>query len=289
MAITIGPVTLPRSADELLDATDGYGAGALVQLESSATEGGSYAFVASEAIVAGREAVYFRDASGTSATWYRTWLSKSDGSQPSARSAAFQVGSVVGYVTVAEAKAYLGVSDTEDDGWLPFVVSSVNAEVTRRVGILLGPSPDAVRTYDGHAAVRQGRRLWVPGGIRTLAQVRTRDEWGGTWTTRTLSDFALAPEPYGLPGRPYARVEVGPDADPLPSGTLDVELTGTFGWEAVPDDLAGLARMLVARLWGDRNAGSPSDAPSTASRFVFKADAEMMEQYRRDWVGLGIA
>ena len=64
--ITVGPITLPRSAAELLDATDGYGAGAKLWLESSATGTGSWSAVASEVLVAGTEAIYFVDPSGTS-------------------------------------------------------------------------------------------------------------------------------------------------------------------------------------------------------------------------------
>lgn len=281
--LTIGPITLPRSAAELLDATDGYDAGAKVQLESCATETGSYAFVASETIVAGVEAIYFRDAAGTSATWYKTWVSKSDGSQPSERSVAFQVASQpAGYVSLADVKSFLQIDDTVDDADLVRLVTAAAAELTRRIGVFVGPSIDTLRLYDGRDAVAGGRRLWIPGGIRTLTQVRLAPTTGGTLTVATLADFLPRPKAQDRrTGMPAMRIDVSDQSsDTFPDGYDTVELTGTFGYAAVPDDLATLARMLVARMWADRSAGQLS-AP-TPSKFLFGSDVEMLALYRAE-------
>lgn len=282
--ITVGPITLPRSAAELLDATDGYGAGAKLWLESSATGAGSWSSVGSEALVAGTEALYFVDPSGTSDTWYRTYLSKSDGSSPSAYSDAFQPSAQpAGYVTVASAKSWLRMADAEDDAQLAPLVASVNAELVRRVGIYLGPSADTLRLYDGRDAVRSGTRLWVPGGIRTLTQVRLADVTGGTWETATLADFLLRPLAHQRrTGMPAMRVDVSDQSDSVFSdGYANVELTGTFGYAAPPDDVVQLAHVMVARMWRDRDAGMVGDVPS-ASKYVYKDDADMLMGYRAE-------
>lgn len=281
MAITIGPVTLPRSAAELLDPTDGYDAGALVWLASAASSSGPWTTVASEAIEAGVEAIYFRDPSGTSSTWYRTWLSKAAGAEPSEYSDPFQpAAAATGYTTLERVKRHAGIADAVDDAQLIDYIAAVDAELTRRLGVFLGPSTDTVRILDGSDAVRGGHRLWIPGGIRTLTQVRTSASWGADWETRTLTDFALGPRRYGHPG-PYAYVEVSPSATGLPCGAADVELTGTFGWAEVPEDIAKLADMVVLRMWMDRSAG-PLTQP-TPSKFIYADDARMLGQYRDAW------
>lgn len=282
MAITIGPVTLPRSAAELLDTTDGYGAGAKIWLESSANGTSGWTAVTSEVIVAGTEAVYFRDSSGTSATYYRTYITESAGTEPSDYSAVFLTGSVAGYTDIFRAKSYLSITDAVDDARLPFVVNAVNAEMTRRIGVFLGPSSDTLRLYDGADAVRNCSRLWIPGGIRTLTAVRLASTTGGSLTAATLADFLLRPKAQELrTGMPYMRVDISDQsASRFDYGMDNVELTGTFGYAAVPDDLASLADMIVTRTWADRNAGSL--ASPTPSRFIYPADADMLEHYARE-------
>ena len=58
----------------------GYGAGALIFLQSSSSEGGSYSAVSSTAIVSGTEQYEVWDSAGASTTWYRFRIGDSGGS-----------------------------------------------------------------------------------------------------------------------------------------------------------------------------------------------------------------
>lgn len=284
MAITIGPVTLPMSAEEILDTSDGYGIGAKIWLESSPNGSSGWTAVTSEVIVAGVEAIYFRDPSGTSTTYYRTYLSKSDATQPSDYSATFLVGSVTGYTNLFRAKMALGITDEVDDARLPLIVAGVNAEMIRRTGVFLGPSNDTIRTFDGREAVIGAKRLWIAGGIRTLTAVRIATATGGTLTAATLGDFLLRPKSWELrPGQPYQRIDISDvpvgSTSTYPDGYDNVEFTGTWGPAAVDDSLAQMGDTLSQRIWNDRNAGSEYLA-ATISKYIYPADAEMLEFFR---------
>jgi hypothetical protein len=53
------------------DLIEGYGSGAKIYLDSSATQGGVYANVTSEALVAGTTQHEFWDPNGSTTTWYK--------------------------------------------------------------------------------------------------------------------------------------------------------------------------------------------------------------------------
>jgi Phage gp6-like head-tail connector protein len=185
-----------------------------------------------------------------------------------------------GYTTLARVKAQAGISDTTDDAVLQTYVDATNAEMIRRIGIDLGPSSDTLRLYDGNDAVRYGSRLWVAGGIRTLTQVRIASCTGGTLTTATLGDFLLRPKAQDRrTGMPAMRLDISDASSSVfYAGYDNIELTGTFGYAAVPEDLAKLGDMIVLRMWEDRNAGGAT-AP-TPSKFIFGDDRMLLDTYR---------
>lgn len=188
------------------------------------------------------------------------------------------------YTSVARVKAQVGITDTADDTVLGYYVSSVTAEFDRRIGVFAGPSADTLRLYDGHEAVLGGTRLWIAGGIRTLTGVRIASTTGGALTAATLSDFLLRPKAQDRrQAMPAMYVQIADTSlTRFPDGYDNVELTGTFGPAAVPDDLAKLADMVVIRMWDDRGSGGLPAEASTPSRFIFASDAQMLDAYRAE-------
>ena len=175
------------------------------------------------------------------------------------------------------------------------IIDAANGAMTREVGIFLGPSTDTVRTYDGIDATRYGRRLWIPGGIRTLTAIRVA-YWGGALGAATLGDFVLGPRPFTVrPEMPYSYVDfidVSTSFQYFPKGHSNIELTGTFGYAETPSELQEMADALLIRMWKARVTGwggtVGSEAFGTASVVPFLTGPERakLAAYRMEYAGL---
>lgn len=194
-----------------------------------------------------------------------------------------------GYTDLARIKQLYGFQGTDDDARLLDLVDAVNDELTMRLGMALYPSTDTVRVYDGASATMGFRKLWIPGGIRTLTQIRIADETGGSFTTATLADFLLRPQTFLMrPGEPYKYLLVSDSPSGnysyFPPYLANVELTGTYGPADVMGRLARLGDMLVMRCWEARGAGALTTP--TPSKFIFGDDQAMLEATRAEHVSV---
>lgn len=262
---------------------DTYGAAALYRIERDTTSAFLTGSEVTTGVVAATATEYeYKDATGTSSHYYRIRYSKASpsvGADYSGYGPVFQAGAVSEYTNLERIHIAGNISDTTDDAALTSYIGSANGLINREIGVFIGPSVDTVRLYDGRDAHRNGRRLWVAGGIRTLTAVSIGTYTGGTLTSQTLSDFYLGPSAQNLrAGQPYMRVDISEmSAATFYPGIANVQLTGTFGYASVPDDLAKLADRIVLGMWEDRNAQS-----RTASYYVFPKDMAMLEEYRRE-------
>jgi len=194
-----------------------------------------------------------------------------------------------GYTDLARIKRLYGFPDTDDDDRLLDIIDATNAELDFRLGVALYPATDTVRLYDGSAAMRGYTRLYIPGGIRTLTQVRLATSSNGTLTTATLADFLLRPQSFrSRPGEPYKYVEIVPDptgSDPwFPPYMANVELTGTYGPADAQPNLARMADSIVMRTWDARGSGERSTP--TVSKFIYADDEATLEAYRAEHVSV---
>lgn len=123
---------------------------------------------------------------------------------------------------------------------------AVDAVCDRRF-YLLDPSNDQVRYYTPLRPVVQEIDDLVG-----LTSLQTDQDGDGVFeTTWTLhDDFELAPDNAALDGRPYERIVLKQRArTQFPVGTQrSVQVTGSFGWESVPDGVVTLTSILATRL-----------------------------------------
>lgn len=194
-----------------------------------------------------------------------------------------------GYTDLARIKTLYGFQDPDDDARLLDLIDAVNDELNARLGVALYPSTDTVRVYDGADATMGYRKLWIPGGIRTLTGIRIADESNGTLTTATLADFLLRPQTFRMrPGEPYKYLLVvdNPTGDHawFPPYLANIELTGLFQPAAPQGNVARLADMLVMRCWEARGAGGLTTP--TPSKFIFGDDATMLDALRAEHVSV---
>jgi hypothetical protein len=255
--------------DKLLNASM-YGAGAIIRLQSGATETGAFANEATAELIAGTRSYTLYDTDGTSSTWYRTRYENAGGTTFSDWSAAFQVsGELAGYLcSLPDAKQRLGISyaDTSEDENVLEYIRQVSSFIEHYVGRKLSPDPaSGTRTYRLHT--RAGYSLWIPKGIRSITTlgIATEDqpESGGTYTFPSATTYYIDPPEYerdaGWPGtRICFRSTSGQQ---FYTASFGAEVTGAFGFAATPPDVQGVALRLVVREHAGR--GSPGGEVAT--------------------------
>ena len=159
-----------EDASELLNAGM-YDAGAIIRLQSCATETGVYADEATTALVAGTRSYVLYDVNGLSSTWYRTRYENVGGTVTSDWSALFQVGGEEGgyLCSLADVKQRLEITDTTDDEWLQEQIIAITDEIESLTGRRLRPDPaSGTKTvYLDYAG--DGYTLWMPRGVRSIS------------------------------------------------------------------------------------------------------------------------
>jgi hypothetical protein len=144
------------------------------------------------------------------------------------------------YATTAEVKAWISIGDAVDDT----VIDDVRASVTRWIDDYCdrhfwqdgAPASEVARTFTPENCYRLDIDDLVPGSITTF---KTDEAGDGTFeTTWAATDYQLLPVNRPT-GRPYDRVEaVASRMFPVRytrGRSNRVEITGVWGWTAVPD------------------------------------------------------
>lgn len=287
-----------ENPDELLNA-GAYDAGALVRIQSSATQAGVYADLTGTgstptiALVSGTHAYLGYDPAGVAATWYRTRYENAAATRLSDWSTTFQVGSAY-LCELNDAKQRLGIEDgdhSEDENLLQFI-EQVTYDIQGYTGRQFIPDPasgDGVFTFDvwpqaasdGSSWVsRDGKCLHIPKGIRSITTLKVASATGATLTA--VTDFYLRPLPqdreYGWPATALYFSDVGGSYFYPGFGT--VELTGQMGWAAPPPDVVDVALQLVAQKHQSRAA------PGFGDSFTVNIDGSRVYHWNRAVFGV---
>jgi hypothetical protein len=272
--------------DDILNAGHS-GAGAVVQLQSSATEAGVYADVGTAAIVTLIRAYTIFDAAGGSSTWYRTRYETSGGVSTSDWSTSFQVGAV-GYCALDDVKQRLQrTGDTTDDELFAEYIDEATDSIRGYLGRDLIDTA-LTHTYDGYDAVRNGRCLLIPRGVRSLSLVETAATTGASFSTVTAGTYFLRPTAQDrTPGWPATELWLSDQSSTqFPAGYDNVRLTGTFGFASVPQRVQEVALNLVIRMYASRQAGQSDLIGSggeggspMVSAFMSKRDRDTLDAF----------
>ncbi len=283
------------NAAELLDPA-AYGAGALLRWESADAADGTYVEGGTLPLVSTQTLYDVWDAAGTATTWYRTRTSDAAGAVFSAYSAPFQGGTVTAYATLEEFLAGFesGVPGAARYARIYDALEQASRAIDAEVGwdFLRHPaiSGDETRLYDGTGA----RRLHLHEGLVSVTSVRvawsTADAVAGNWQTLLASDYYLEPS-VREPGEPYDHLALS-DWPSLfyvfPRGMRNVELTGAFGYAAVPSIIRRATVALARQIYradsfvlggspGPDEFGGGAISPNVRPYDVYKA----IERYRR--------
>lgn len=295
-----------ENADELLNAGQ-YDAGALIQLQSSATEAGVFADLTGTgstptlALVAGTFSYTGYDPSGASTTWYRTRYKNSAATRTSDWSAAFQAAAegsgLIASLYDAKQRLEIAYTDTAQDEnvleWLGQVASFIHGYCGRS----FTPNATTIYTFDGYSATRKGYCLPVPMGVQSLSLLAVAPNTGGTFATVNAADYFLRPAAQDRsPGWPATEiwmtdVTVGAVTPYFYPGFGNVRGTGVFGWASIPAEVQGVALTLLVSAARERGAGGGDSVTvglggeRTFERALGYKDRQTLNRYRIYGVG----
>jgi hypothetical protein len=277
-----------ESAADLLNAGM-YDAGAIIRLQSGAAQAGPFSNEATAALVSGTQAYTLYDADGAAATWYRTRYENAGGTVTSDWTTAFQAGGEeAGYLcSLYDVKQRLGLTDTSADEELAEVIRQVTDEILGYTGReFVGTPGEVTRTFD---VPEPTRTLYVPTGIRSITTLEyasdDQPDTGGTYSTIAAGNYWLRPLAHDRSyGWPATRVALA-DSAVFYAGRSTVQITGTFGWAAVPPAVARIAASAAVANYMSKGSDGPRavigpDGRMSILRNISPADMAILTSYR---------
>jgi hypothetical protein len=291
--------------DEILN-TGAYGAGALMRVQTSATEDGVYADVSGTGstptvtVVTLTRSYTAYDPAGVSDSWYRTRFENVGATRLSDWSDPFQVapegsGLICSLWDVKQALG-LGTSTTEDENILERI-RQVGDEIHSMTGRLFVRDPaSGTETWTEDVGVNGGlgclgsRILLYPKGIAALTTLEvatgSQPESGGTYTTVTAAEWFLRPTATSRDyGWPATRVTISDQSGSyFAFGYNTVRLTGARGFATVPANIQGVAERAVTAAYLSKGTGAgPAvlgpNGGTTILRNISPADRETLMRY----------
>lgn len=274
-----------------------YDAGAIVRLQSCATQTGTYANESTAALVAGTRIYTLYDADGTSSTWYRTRYENSGGSSYSDWSPVFQVGGeeaglICSLYDVKQRLEY-APSDTSHDEEILELIRQVTTEIEYVTG----------RDFTGYrsdttilANTTAGRVLWLTQGIQSVTTLgyATQDQpdSGGSYTTIPATAYTLQPSGQERdPGWPATRIVLLSTSGIEFANALNgAQITGKPGWAEVPGHVARIAAGAVVGAFLGKGVSGPRavvgpEGRTTILRDISPADWATLMTYRVEAAG----
>ena len=158
-----------------------------------------------------------------------------------------------GYLTTAEARTYAGLSDLADTELLDDVVTAVSRAIDNACQRTFFQQAAQARTF-----LTQSADLLTLGAFNDLVSITTlkfdRDGDGTFEETISATNFGLLDSDFPETG-PYTAIELYHQTwFPVPGGTAGTgrtkltQVTGTWGWPAVPAQVKQACRLQVARV-----------------------------------------
>lgn len=190
------------------------------------------------------------------------------------------------YCTVADAKAYVKVEDTDDDAQFALAVTAasraIDDETERQFGQTAGAE---ARRYDARWHKKRGRWMVDVDDIQDVTGLTVAVSAG------PVTPFDLLPANAALIGKPYERLLIKPESANQPTGLEEAEVTVTakYGWTAVPPTIKLATLMQISRWHARRDApfgvaGSPDQGSEI--RLLARLDPDvkvMVRGYLRWW------
>lgn len=182
------------------------------------------------------------------------------------------------YVSTAEAKAYLRITDSVDDTEIGLLCTAASRAIDLRCGRQFGQvAAPETRVYNARYDRHRRRPAWVV-DIDDLPTT-TGFTVAVNGTTVTAAGYTLEPRNAVLKGKVWTLLVFGPLAEATPCGDeYEISSAGSWGWGAVPSTIKSAGRLQVNRWLSRRDspygvAGSPQDGSEL--RLLEKLDPDV--------------
>ena len=159
-----------------------------------------------------------------------------------------------GYCTLAEVKAAMRLTDSVDDTLIENSIEGASRRIDGYCGRFFYQTAKTVTFYANNSY-----RLQTPDLASSTLTLKTDNDGTGTYLTTwtAVTDYTLEPLDNALQGRPYRAIAAtGGKTFPLwtaPSAP-SVQIAGTWGWPAIPDDVREACVLLTMRQFARYNA-----------------------------------
>lgn len=189
------------------------------------------------------------------------------------------------YCTLADLKASLRITDTVDDTILESAIESASDMISGYAGRTFLPVGSATRVF-----APQDEYITLIDDVVSVSSVKISSDADGVFDiTLAGSDYELNPLNGfvdGLSGWPYTSLRaIGNYVFPAVAGRATVQVTGSWGWAAVPRPIKQATILQASRIF--KRADSPLGVLSSPDlgfiRVGSKVDpdvAQLVEPYR---------
>ncbi|HUW16205.1 MAG TPA: hypothetical protein VMW94_03930 [Actinomycetes bacterium] len=262
-------VTLSETAADLLT---GYGAGAKLYLDSSATETGVYANVTSSVIVSGTEVYEFWDSAGTSSTWYKSRVGASDGSSYGAYSDAFQATSVDAYASLMDLRESMDLPDTSRDAYLLDLLRVASEHIDSACGRQFYRDPQVSGDGTFYVDIERADRDHLVGAsygytttgealdIVSITTLSMRPSESEAYVEIAAGDAGYYLDHGDAPWFPYGNVSLSPAGTytTFSTGRRAVKIVGVLGFASVPQAVRNACLDMAREAYRQGPGGGPA-------------------------------
>ena len=152
------------------------------------------------------------------------------------------------YTTAAVVKSALGITNNSQDAAIGLAISAASRLINKECRRTFGAGTAATREYDADAAdyVTIDDVATDVGLI-----VKTRDSVTAAWATKDPADYQLEPLNQLRNGERWAFTSIratGSTVFPRRGKDALIQVTGSFGWPEVPEDIEQACLILACRL-----------------------------------------
>jgi uncharacterized phiE125 gp8 family phage protein len=184
------------------------------------------------------------------------------------------------YVTLAELKTYLRITDTADDAELALAITAASRAVDGYCRRQFGQTAAAEeRSYTAYYDRRAGAWIIVFDDLQDITGLTITVEGGA------VDDYTLEPVNAAQKGKPFERLRVNSGSTAMPTSERHgVTIDAVWGWDAVPAAVEQ-ATMLQAHRYHSRRwspygvAGSPDQG--SEMRLLAKLDPDVESSLSR--------
>lgn len=188
------------------------------------------------------------------------------------------------YVTSAELKAYLRISDTDDDAEIALAVTAASravdlccsqGSVARQFGSVSAEERFYTPTWDRR---RSRWAIEIDDLMSTAGSDFQLQDSDGV-DRGAIDDYFFEPRNAAVKGRPWTRLVVKPTSTYVPTGIeYEAAFTAPWGWTAYPSAVKQATKIQASRFFARRNspygiAGSPQDG--SEMRLLSRVDPDV--------------